>query len=467
MTAREFFDCAGRAIWRAPRVLWVCRVPAISAIGGGLFVASLAQTRDMFADLGLEWWRWALFFLITLGWAWIVHWASRHVLRLDDWVPDAHVPGGISPARRDELQEIYRCAALAIPRLLGTAVFVFVAIAMVRAYRNLGPAEKLPEAARALHLLTILIAVTIVLGVGFFILVWQRTKIVSWLNDAMRGNRRQWPPADGPLLTGHEAIFLDFRRLRAQFRAAAAERMAWVDVLVAGIAVAVTVTFLVSLVLPHSVAAIMPRAVFVPFVLGSSVLLFTEIGAYAMRWRAPLLLLCVVLGGVLAFLVDRFHDVRWVARADGNRQIPIADAIKQWQVANECSADINACPRPIIIAGSGGGSRAAFMTATVVGAILDQSNASSDPDIKDVRKRIFGLSTVSGSSVAAAVITAALQDAQERGAPNQPPCKANVKDTAWFAASGSNSETTFLARLPAENAGGRSVVARARRLVLS
>ena len=107
------------------------------------------------------------------------------------------------------------------------------------------------------------------------------------------------------------------------------------------------------------------------------------------------------------------------------------------------------------------------MTATVVGAILDQSNASSDPDIKDVRKRIFGLSTVSGSSVAAAVITAALQDAQERGAPNQPPCKANVKDTAWFAASGSNSETTFLARLPAENAGGRSVVARARRLVLS
>ena len=197
-----------------------------------------------------------------------------------------------------------------------------------------------------MHLLTILIAVTIVLGVAFFILVWQRTKIVSWLNDAMRGNRRQWPPADGPLLTGHEAIFLDFRRLRAQFRAAAAERMAWVDVLVAGIAVAVTVTFLVSLVLPHSVAAIMPRAVFVPFVLGSSVLLFTEIGAYAMRWRAPLLLLCVVVGGVLAFLVDRFHDVRWVARADGNRQITIADAIKQWQVANECSRGHQRLPAP-------------------------------------------------------------------------------------------------------------------------
>jgi hypothetical protein len=49
MSIRAFFSCLGRMIWRAPRVLWVCRVPAISAIGGGLFVASLAQTRDMLA----------------------------------------------------------------------------------------------------------------------------------------------------------------------------------------------------------------------------------------------------------------------------------------------------------------------------------------------------------------------------------------------------------------------------------
>ena len=54
-------------------------------------------------------------------------------MRLDDWVPEAHVPGGISSERRAELQEIYKCAAIAMPRLLGTAVFVFMAIAMVRA----------------------------------------------------------------------------------------------------------------------------------------------------------------------------------------------------------------------------------------------------------------------------------------------------------------------------------------------
>src|SRR5215212_3188113 len=45
ISIRAFCSCLGRMIWRAPRVLWVWRVPAISAIGGGLFVASLAQTR--------------------------------------------------------------------------------------------------------------------------------------------------------------------------------------------------------------------------------------------------------------------------------------------------------------------------------------------------------------------------------------------------------------------------------------
>jgi len=60
----------------------------------------------MFADLGLEWWQWVGFFALVILWAWIVHWAGRHALRLDDWVPDAHVPSGITPARRLELQDI-------------------------------------------------------------------------------------------------------------------------------------------------------------------------------------------------------------------------------------------------------------------------------------------------------------------------------------------------------------------------
>ena len=432
-----FLVCLGRMIWHAPRVLWVCRVPAVSAIGGGLFVAYLSQTRDMFADLGLEWWQWVGFFALVIAWAWIVHWAGRHALRLDDWVPDAHVPGGISPARRLELQDTYRCAAVAIPRLLGTAVFAFVAPALVRTYMNLYPAREVPEAASALKLLSWLFGINLVLGVAFLVLVWQRTRISNWLSGRMQG-QFQWPTADGPLLTGHEAIFFDFRRLRAQLGAAHVQRMAWVDLLVAAIAVVVTAAFIISLFIPHWIGAHLPRALFVPFVFGSSVLLLTEIGAYAMRWRVPLLLLFVFSGGIVSLWNDRFHDVRWVDRAGGPGRISMDEAIRQWRLANDCP-DPKPCPSPIIVAASGGGSRAAFMTATVLGAILDLENAG-DPDAKGARKRIFGLSTVSGSSVAAAVIAAALHDAQERQQPDQPPCKQGVGDRAWFAATRNTSE---------------------------
>jgi hypothetical protein len=436
-----YIACFWQFLLRTPRVLWVCRVPVVSAVGGGLLIASTAQTRDMFADLGLEWWRWLIFLVATFGWAWIVHWAARHALRLDDWVPDAHVPGGIPPARRPQLQAVYRCAAVAWPRLLGLLVFVCIVIAMLRAYGNLRPAQALPQADRALKQLVVLIGATSALGIAFFILVWRRTKLISWLHDKLRGKQRQWPAPDGPLLTGDEAIFLDFGRLSAQFRTAAAARMAWVDVIVAAIAGIVTIFFILSLVAPHEVAEALPRAVFVPFVLGSGVLLFTEIGAYAMRLRAPLLLLVVLIGGGAAFVIDRFHDVRWVAREGEGRQIAIDEAVKRWRFANGCPTDAKGCPRPIIIAGSGGASRAAFMTATVVGAILDAGNEPGS-EFRDIRKRIFGLSTVSGSSVAAVVISAALRDAMERGTPNRPPCKESA-DTAWFRESGEHSEVRY------------------------
>ncbi len=433
--------CFWQFLLRTPRVLWVCRVPLVSAVGGGLLIVSTAQTRDMFADLGLGWWRWLIFLVATFGWAWIVHWAARHALRLDDWVPDAHVPGGISPARRTQLQVVYRCAAVAWPRLLGVLVFVFIAIAMWRSYENLRPAQALPQADRALKQLAVLIGATSALGIAFFILVWRRSKLISWLHDKLRGKQRQWPAPDGPLLTGDEAIFLDFGRLVAQFRTAAAARMAWVDVIVAAIAGIVTIFFIFSLIAPHRVAEELPRAVFLPFVLGSGVLLFTEIGAYSMRLRAPLLLLLVFIGGGAAFVIDRFHDVRWVAQKGEGRQITIDEAVKRWRFANGCPTDLKQCPRPIIIAGSGGASRAAFMTATVVGAILDAGNEPGS-EFRDVRKQIFGLSTVSGSSVAAAVISAALRDAMEHGTPDRPPCK-EISDSAWFRETGAHSEVRY------------------------
>lgn len=49
-------------LWRWFRVLWVCRVSVLSAIGGGLFVIFTPQALDLFADTGLGVRRWVTFF---------------------------------------------------------------------------------------------------------------------------------------------------------------------------------------------------------------------------------------------------------------------------------------------------------------------------------------------------------------------------------------------------------------------
>ena len=54
-------------VWRWGRVLWVCRVPAVSAVGGGLLLAATPQARDCFSDLGLSAWQWALFSFARFG----------------------------------------------------------------------------------------------------------------------------------------------------------------------------------------------------------------------------------------------------------------------------------------------------------------------------------------------------------------------------------------------------------------
>src|SRR5882762_2430045 len=55
-------------VWRWGRVLWVCRVPVVSALGGGLLLAATPQARDCFSDLGLAIWQWGLFLALTFAW---------------------------------------------------------------------------------------------------------------------------------------------------------------------------------------------------------------------------------------------------------------------------------------------------------------------------------------------------------------------------------------------------------------
>ena len=415
-----------RAIWRNYRVLWTCRISVLSSIGGGLFIAATPQTRDLFADLGLSW-KWALFFLFAFGWAWIVHWAARHALRMDDWVPDAHIPGGITPQRRRQLQAEFINVATAWPRILGTAVFAFIVLALWRARSNFAEATFF-EARQALSLELVLLIISALLGILFFIFVWLRRPLMNWLHARTAGNALRWPAAEGPLLTGTEpGLFA----IPGMLGAPAPVGTRWMNIVVLAVALLITGLFFWAVIQSGAFAQALPRAVFAPLIVGGGVLLMNEIGIYSLRLRAPLLLLGVLASAIASLLADRYDDVRWIETTvrDGTpRQIPIAEAVERWKAANECNADDKPCPKPILVVGSGGASRAAFMTASVVGAMID-AGIENPAAYGDVRRRIFAISGVSGSSVAAAVIRAALADAADE---RTPPCRKNARDTAWF-----------------------------------
>ncbi|NIK46010.1 hypothetical protein [Variibacter gotjawalensis] len=417
-----------QTLWRWGRVFWVCRVPAASAFCGGYLLAATPQARDLFADLGMRWWQWLAFFGFVFGWAWLVHASARRALQQDYWVPEAHTEAGLSDTTRLRLQILFFVPAVLVPRILGLAVFVFIASAMARTAANLNTALYLPEAAAAVALMKWLIGGLVVVAFVYIGAMWRPRTECDWL-----------PPGPGnpepPLLAHAKPLVSEaVDTLRHVTRGENGSRSSY---LLGALRSVVTLLLIFALVQPHIVASWMPRLFFAPLLFGSIVLLVGELALWAHRWRTPLLLLLVLLSAGLLWFFDRFHDVRWIDASALNtpvtgpeRQIGTRAAVERWMVANNCSgAD---CPRPIIIAGAGGASRAAFLTASVVGALMDLGrNPATKAEYGNIRNRIFAISSVSGGSVGALTVRAALADAAQRGDPDKPPCTASGTGS-WF-----------------------------------
>ena len=102
------------------------------------------------------------------------------------------------------------------------------------------------------------------------------------------------------------------------------------------------------------------------------------------------------------------------------KPVTFADALKDWKAASGWNAKgceqlaagaPGACrPRPIIVAGEGGGSRAAFLLASVLGGLEDDSlDKHKNPTAQPFHQQLFAISSVSGSSVGAAFFVSALK----------------------------------------------------------
>jgi hypothetical protein len=443
-----------RVVWKWGRVLWVCRVPFVSAFGGGLLLAATPQARDCFSDLGLENWQWAIFLSFTLIWAWIVHASARRALLADDWVPEAQCPGGLSQDRRNALRTEFELPAIWVPRLLGLSVPVFVLFALWRARDNLtGATIALSEADDAVWQIDWLIGWTVVVILLYLTWIAVRRPLRGRMAAALAAvEGAPAAPAAGPaaepaLLMGELPVPLSWRLSHLPARLVAAPGFTIVEILLTLVGIAITLFFIFAFVSPQAGADLLPRVLVVPVLFGGFVLALGEVAMWSMRLRTPLLLLVVLLSCVFLFGAEHYHDIRFVdafvdAKAPpspmrgASPQIHFDEAVARWRRVNsdcdpDAAADRNKCPRPILIAGAGGASRAAFMTATVVGALIDLGNDRPDT-YGNVRNRIFAMSTVSGSSLGAVVMRAALSDAGETEDPNQPPCAQDTGKRSWF-----------------------------------
>jgi hypothetical protein len=377
--------CALRRVWdwviEAALVLWITRVSVVSmAIGAALFIF-IPQVHDIFLEVkpstatdkgNISFW---LLFLIStvVFWALPVHYAARRDVDADP-----------SYAGRPPT-----FLSTWIPRLLGFACLLSVALGAHLAQAGLlSP----PDSAfyKQAKLQTQAIMWTAIL-LSFAVLIFLITRRKLFANISSRIGT--W------LMLGLTAMF-----------------------------------FLLFLFDPVRFSHILWRAPLVPLLLGGWVPVFAWFAYKSREYRVPIILILFLFFEGLAVLGDN-HNVRRVSidshaaiaetepHDGGFKRETIDDAINRWRAVNSCRADVAKCPRPIVVAASGGASRAGFFTAGVLGEMMDRS-------LVNFRKQLFAISTVSGSSTGAAFFLAALSASNANG--GQQPCEKDPEGLVYF-----------------------------------
>ncbi|WP_127076629.1 hypothetical protein [Rhodomicrobium lacus] len=170
------------------------------------------------------------------------------------------------------------------------------------------------------------------------------------------------------------------------------------------------------------------RASFLFVVFGAWLPFIAFLALLSNRFQFPFIAALVVVAIGLTFFVGDGHDVRVARIAEDQRPslrpALFADAVKGWKTASGWDArgcewlapdakELADCPRPIIVSGEGGGSRAAFLLASVLGSLEDDSLERAKISAgRPFHLQLFAISSVSGSSVGAAFYTSALKTHQ-------------------------------------------------------
>src|SRR5262245_21479881 len=190
---------------------------------------------------------------------------------------------------------------------------------------------------------------------------------------------------------------------------------------------------------PLDIKPMLSRAPMFPIVVGAWLPVLTFLTYAAHRLRLPILAIAILLITIVANHMPRVHVMR-IFEQDAqsgplqSRQPSLEESLQWWRKANGCPEALRSeCNvRPIIVAAEGGASRAAFFTGSIL-ALLDdltEPTGAGKAGGASFSRQLFAISTVSGSSLGAAVFAAMREDYRTKALP---PIQPEPPESAlWF-----------------------------------
>jgi hypothetical protein len=415
-----WFDKSRAFISRCARAVWVCRVSAVSAGLGIAVFAGAAPARDLFAERNAGTLYWTIFFILVMAWALCVHYAARKAIEQQAWAArDQHLP--LESNVRRVFQQEYAFIGAWLPRLLGFLCFVGVGLGISGAAKTSVLLEGSAENVIRLHFFSLQISNVGTAFVYLLFVVFRRIYRTP-LKVLLTGDPDAVIAEPSPLWFLRLLASSETPRKRADLFGD------WIAVVLVG---SVIICFVASTVAPLAFSYAVPRAWFIPVMFGIPVFPLSIMTAFSHRLRFPIFVLLILVLGGLSLLAPGYHDARTMATEGedtATRQIMLQDALRRWTQSN-CPADGSNGPKcamhPVIVALAGGASRAAFLSVTVLGDILD--TVRKNKQFHEFGAQMFAISGVSGGAVGAAVVRSALVDA---GSDEKAPCKST--DGRWY-----------------------------------
>jgi predicted acylesterase/phospholipase RssA len=394
-----FFRCdqsgALACLWRCIRefalFLWVARAPFGVVVVGYLLLGVAPQAQDLLIPLVDGPWPWLVLFFVLhfLFWAMPSHYAAR-ILISDD--KRLYLYGRNNPSPYFDWLERW------IPRLLGVATFLALVMSSYRVNGNLPRIKDQGVIDAISRELYYFVGWCVAAGAVFVIYTVYRIKLSNLVLGRWSSRRT---------LLGRMLNVLDIGKNGSAKHIRPPETNPDETGLLLLIVVFALFVIVLSLK-PNLVGEWLPLAFSLSLILGGWLPILTYLSAIGRRLQAPLLIGAFATIAIVTSIVGDNHDVRLIKPGASQDPMPLDQALSLWMDSNKCTAEkaIN-CPRPIIVAASGGASRAGFFTTSVLGELLDKSY-EHQLSATDLRQRLFAISSVSGSSVGAVVTVAAL-----------------------------------------------------------